>query len=185
MNLLTTEIQGVFVIEPSVYPDHRGFFMESYNQKMFENNGILYEFIQDNHSYSKEKGVIRGLHYQLNPKAQTKLVRVASGSVYDVMVDLRHDSDTFGQWIGVLLSDENHRQVLVPRGIAHGFCTLVPGTTVLYKVDEYYDPSLDRGIMWNDPHLNIDWPVTSPILSGKDRNLPPFNQAEFHFSIKE
>ncbi len=185
MNLKETEIQGVYVLEPRIYPDHRGFFMESFNKSVFEKKGLSYEFIQDNHSYSKEKGVIRGLHFQLNPKAQTKLVRVASGSVYDVVVDLRHDSSTYGQWLGVMLNDENKRQVLVPRGVAHGFCTLEPKTTVLYKVDEYYDPSLDRGITWNDPDLCINWPVTSPVLSDKDRNLPPFKQAEFHFSIKE
>ncbi len=172
MKIKETLFQDVFILEPDVFYDHRGFFMESYNKSVLEKEGIDIEFIQDNHSLSKEVGVLRGLHYQLNPKAQSKLVRVCKGAIFDVIVDIRKNSKTFGQWISVILSEENKRQVLIPKGFAHGFCTLEPNTIVIYKVDEYYDREHDRGILWNDPEIGINWPVSSPILSEKDRNLP-------------
>ncbi|RED33826.1 dTDP-4-dehydrorhamnose 3,5-epimerase [Paenibacillus sp. VMFN-D1] len=168
-------------IEPVVHGDNRGFFMEGYNEAVLRQQGITHTFVQDNQSLSAEAGVIRGLHYQLNPKAQTKLVRVLSGVIYDVIVDVRRDSATFGEWTGVILSEYNKRQLLVPKGFAHGFCTLVPGTQVLYKVDEYYSPEHDRGILWNDPALGIDWPVSSPILSDKDQRHPLLKDAELNF----
>ena len=155
-----------------MFQDHRGFFIESYNKSLLLQEGIDIDFIQDNHSFSKNAGVLRGLHYQLNPKAQTKLVRVCTGAIFDVVVDIRKNSDTFGHWISVILSEENKRQVLVPKGFAHGFCTLVPNTHVIYKVDEYYDRELDRGVLWKDPVIGIDWPVATPILSEKDSKLP-------------
>lgn len=181
MEIQQTRLSGVSILEPKVFLDPRGFFMESYNQAKLSELGLSYNFIQDNHSLSVEAGVLRGLHYQLNPKAQTKLVRVLRGAIYDVVVDIRKDSSTFGQWIGVILSESNKRQLLVPKGFAHGFCTLVPNTEVLYKVDEYYSPENDRGILWNDPALGIDWPVSNPILSEKDQKHPLLKDADINF----
>ncbi|KRE51254.1 dTDP-4-dehydrorhamnose 3,5-epimerase [Paenibacillus sp. Soil522] len=181
MNIQTTKLEGVLLIEVEVHQDHRGFFMESYNKHKFEAAGIIYNFIQDNHSLSVEAGTLRGLHYQLDPKAQTKLVRVVAGSIYDVVVDLRKSSPTLGQWIGVILSEANKRQLLVPKGFAHGFCTIESNTQVFYKVDEYYSPEHDRGIFWNDDDLAIDWPVRTPILSDKDNKHPKLTEAELLF----
>ncbi|KOR76336.1 dTDP-4-dehydrorhamnose 3,5-epimerase [Paenibacillus solani] len=175
------KLADAYVLEPVVHGDHRGFFMESYNDSLFQQHGISYNFIQDNQSLSAEAGVLRGLHYQLNPKAQTKLIRVLTGALYDVIVDIRKSSPTFGQWVGVILSEYNKRQLLVPKGFAHGFCTLVPHTQVLYKVDEYYSPENDRGILWNDSALGIDWPTTNPVLSDKDRTHPLLEDAEMNF----
>lgn len=155
--------------------------MESYNKQTFVNMEIDCTFIQDNHSFSAETGVLRGLHYQLNPKAQSKLVRVTSGAVYDVIVDIRKGSPNYGQWQGFILSAYNKRQLFVPQGFAHGFCTLVPHCEVMYKVDEYYSPDHDRGIAWNDPALGIDWPTTRPIVSQKDGCHPILSQAENNF----
>jgi dTDP-4-dehydrorhamnose 3,5-epimerase len=181
MKLITTKINGVMLIEPDVFGDNRGFFMESYSLRMYQELGIDMVFVQDNHSLSTEAGVIRGLHYQLNPKAQTKLVRVTAGAIYDVVVDIRRNSPTFGKWLGFILSAENKRELLVPKGFAHGFCTLVADTEVQYKVDEYYSPEHDRGILWNDPALDIDWPATKAILSEKDQKHPLLTDAEINF----
>ncbi|WMT40584.1 dTDP-4-dehydrorhamnose 3,5-epimerase [Paenibacillus sp. D2_2] len=181
MKVTPLKLQGASIIEPVVHGDSRGYFMESYNDAILQQQGIKYDFIQDNQSLSAEPGVLRGLHYQLNPKAQTKLIRVLSGAIYDVIVDIRRNSPTFGQWVGVTLSEHNHRQLLVPKGFAHGFCTLVPNTQVFYKVDEYYSPENDRGIIWNDPALGIDWPTSSPILSDKDQRHPLLKDAELNF----
>lgn len=181
MKLTPLRLEGASLLEPVVHGDHRGFFMESYNEQVIKQLGVNHQFIQDNQSLSAEPGVLRGLHYQLNPKAQTKLIRVLTGAIYDVILDIRRSSPTFGQWIGVILSEHNKRQLLVPKGFAHGFCTLVPNTQVFYKVDEYYSPEHDRGILWNDPALNIDWPVSEPLLSGKDRKHPTFADAEMNF----
>lgn len=181
MKLTPLKLEGVFLLEPVVHGDHRGFFMESYNEAVLKKLGINYHFVQDNQSLSAEVGVLRGLHYQLNPKAQTKLVRVLTGAIYDVVLDIRKSSPTFGQWIGVTLSEANKRQLVVPKGFAHGFCTLEPNTQVFYKVDEYYSPEHDRGILWNDPALQIDWPVSEPLLSDKDRRHPTFAEAEMNF----
>ncbi|MGG4212121.1 dTDP-4-dehydrorhamnose 3,5-epimerase [Paenibacillus sp. FSL L8-0638] len=177
MKAISLHLQGAKLLDPVVHGDHRGFFMESYNEKIMHDLGITHHFIQDNQSLSAEPGVLRGLHYQLNPKAQTKLVRVISGAIYDVIVDIRKNSPTFGQWQGFILSEYNKRQLLAPKGFAHGFCTLVPNTQVLYKVDEYYSPEHDRGIAWNDPDLGIDWPIESPVLSEKDTHNPLLKDA--------
>jgi dTDP-4-dehydrorhamnose 3,5-epimerase len=182
MKIVETGLSGAVIIEVNVFGDQRGFFMESYNAKKFKEHGITSTFVQDNHSLSVEAGVLRGLHYQLNPKAQTKLIRVITGAVYDVVVDIRRDSTTFGQWKGFVLNAENKRQLHVPKGFAHGFCTLVPNTEVLYKVDEYYSPEYDRGIAWNDPALGIDWPTKNPILSNKDQKHPFLIDAELNFT---
>lgn len=181
MKLINTKLDGVVILEPDVFGDHRGFFMESYSQQKMHQLSLDYSFIQDNQSLSAQAGTIRGLHYQLNPKAQTKLVRVLAGAIYDVVVDVRRTSPTFGQWVGVILSEDNKRQLLVPKGFAHGFCTLSKDTQVFYKVDECYSPEHDRGILWNDPELGIDWPTSTPILSEKDQRSPSLRNAEINF----
>lgn len=181
MRITPLKLKDAAILEPVVHGDHRGFFMESYNEAVLKDLGINFNFIQDNQSLSSEPGVLRGLHYQLAPKAQTKLIRVLSGAIYDVILDIRRNSPTFGQWIGVILSEFNNRQLLVPKGFAHGFCTLTPNTQVLYKVDEYYSPDHDRGILWNDTALQIDWPVSEPKLSDKDRHHPLLADAEMNF----
>ncbi|PLS04323.1 dTDP-4-dehydrorhamnose 3,5-epimerase [Neobacillus cucumis] len=181
MKLIKTKFADAFLIEPNVFGDHRGFFMESYNEEIFRKNDINITFIQDNHSLSQPAGTLRGLHYQLNPKAQTKLVRATRGAIYDVIVDIRKNSPTYGVWQGFILTDANKRQLLVPKGFAHGFCTLVENTEVQYKVDEYYSPENDRGILWNDPSLGIDWPVSNPVLSEKDTKHPLLKDAENNF----
>jgi dTDP-4-dehydrorhamnose 3,5-epimerase len=181
MKLMKTIFEDAFLIEPSVFEDHRGFFMESFNSQVFNDLGLTFPFIQDNHSLSVEPGTLRGLHYQLEPYAQTKLIRVVRGAIYDVIVDIRKSSPTYGQWQGFILTEENKRQLLVPRGFAHGFCTLVKNTEVIYKVDNYYSPDHDRGIQWNDTDLKIDWPISKPILSGKDTQHPKLIDAENTF----
>jgi dTDP-4-dehydrorhamnose 3,5-epimerase len=180
MKIITTALEGLVIIEPEVHSDHRGFFMESYHAAKLAVQGITIDFVQDNHSLSEEVGVLRGLHYQLNPHAQTKLVRVIAGSIYDVAVDIRPSSSTFGQWVGVTLSAANKRQLLVPQGFAHGFCTLEPQTQVVYKVDAYFSPQHDRGILWSDPAIGITWPTTTPILSGKDERHPLLKDVELN-----
>jgi dTDP-4-dehydrorhamnose 3,5-epimerase len=184
---LETKLKGVYILEPTVFEDHRGFFMESYNKKDFEEIGLSYDFVQDNHSLSIKAGVLRGLHFQLNPKAQTKVVRVLEGAIYDVVVDLRKGSPTFGKWQAFILTSENKRQIVVPKGFAHGILTLVPNTQIMYKVDEYYSPEHERSIRWNDPDLAIDWPVSKPILSEKDANAPFLKEIidEINFQYKE
>lgn len=181
MKRIDTTLDGVFLLDPSVFQDTRGYFTESYNQRRLQSVGIDVTFVQDNESLSTLPGTIRGLHYQLNPMAQSKLVRVLSGAIYDVVVDLRRDSVTYGQWLSFVLTADSHRQLFIPKGFAHGFCTLVPDTTIAYKVDAFYSPQHDRGILWRDPYLAIDWPVTSPLLSDKDQGYPLFHDAEHDF----
>jgi dTDP-4-dehydrorhamnose 3,5-epimerase len=185
MNVIETSLSGVCILEPKLFQDHRGFFMESYNHKQCEAAGISEHFVQDNHSLSVESGTLRGLHYQLHPRAQTKLIRVLRGAIYDVVVDIRKGSPTFGHWKSFILSAENKRQLLVPKGFAHGFCTLVPHTEVLYKVDEYYSPEHDRGIAWSDSELSIEWPTSNPVLSEKDQQHPQFKYPEMNFQAGE
>ncbi|EIX3776949.1 dTDP-4-dehydrorhamnose 3,5-epimerase, partial [Salmonella enterica] len=154
-----TEIPDVLIFEPKVFSDERGFFMESFNQKVFEEAvGRKIEFVQDNHSKST-KGVLRGLHYQVEPYAQGKLVRCIAGEVFDVAVDIRKDSETFGKWVGVNISSENKRQLWIPEGFAHGFLVLSDSADFLYKTSNYYSPIHERGIVWNDPTININWPI--------------------------
>ncbi len=181
MKMYEGKLSGVKCIVPAVFQDNRGFFMESYNYERFSQHGITMNFVQDNHSFSVDKGVLRGLHYQLNPKAQTKLVRVTAGAIFDVVVDIRQGSPTFGKWESFELSAENKYQLLVPQGFAHGFCTLLPNTEVQYKVDALYSPEHDRGIAWNDPAIGIKWPVDHPILSDKDTRHPKLADAEINF----
>ena len=179
MKSIDTAIPDVKIIEPTVFADDRGFFFESFNKVKFEAAiGRGADFVQDNHSRSGN-GVLRGLHYQLPPHAQAKLVRVVVGEVYDVAVDIRKSSRTFGQWVGVLLSAENKRQLWIPEGFAHGFLTLSDHVEFLYKTTNYYAPESDRGIRWDDPQIAIEWRLTDqPILSHKDRRLPLLKDAE-------
>jgi dTDP-4-dehydrorhamnose 3,5-epimerase len=182
MNVIAgRKLTEIKIIQPTVFEDNRGFFMESYNAERFADNGISVYFVQDNHSLSLQKGVVRGLHYQLNPKAQSKLVRVTAGAIYDVVVDIRKGSPTFGQWEGFELSSKNKYQLFVPQGFAHGFCTLTENTEVQYKVDQLYSVELDRGVLWNDPAIGIEWPVDKPILSEKDTRSPLLFHAENNF----
>ncbi|KOP71891.1 dTDP-4-dehydrorhamnose 3,5-epimerase [Bacillus sp. FJAT-21945] len=184
MSFIDTDLLDVYLFEPKVYKDNRGFFMESYNTKLFKAQGFSYNFIQDNHSLSMESGTVRGLHYQLEPYAQTKLVRATRGAIYDVVVDIRNGSPTYGKWQGFILSEDNKRQLLVPKGFAHGYCTIVKNTEVEYKVDNYYTPDHDRGIYWNDPDLGITWPTSNPILSDKDKNHPLLKDTMSQFIYK-
>lgn len=181
MKVLCTAIPDIKIIEPVVFTDHRGFFFESFNRKIFQKAiGHSVEFVQDNHSHSI-KNTLRGLHYQLPPFSQGKLVRVIQGSVFDVAVDIRKSSRTFGQWISTHLSAENKRQLWIPEGFAHGFATLSDTAELLYKTTNYYTPQAECCIIWNDPVLAIEWPENIvPILSEKDRMGVPLNQAE-HF----
>ena len=174
MNIEDTALDGVKIVSPNKHGDHRGFFSEVYNAKAFAEAGLDYAFVQDNHSYSAQQGVIRGLHFQLEPFGQTKLVRVARGRILDVAVDLRRASPTFGRHVAVELSAQNWRQLLVPVGFAHGFCTLEPDCEVLYKVTNLYSPAHDRGLAFDDPALAIDWGIdpASAILSDKDKRHP-------------
>lgn len=171
MKFIEQEIKGVWVIEPKVFPDERGYFMESYKKELFENNIGKVEFIQDNESKST-RGVLRGLHYQIGGYAQAKLVRVLSGRVLDVIVDLRKSSPTFGKYISVELSDENKRQLFVPRGFAHGYLVLSVEATFSYKVDNVYAPAHEASLLWNDPSIAIDWGIKEEelILSAKDKS---------------
>jgi dTDP-4-dehydrorhamnose 3,5-epimerase len=186
LNIIETSLPGVKVVEPKVFGDHRGWFMETYSDKVFIEKGINIKFVQDNQSFSAAKGTLRGLHYQLNPKAQTKLVRCTKGSIYDVAIDIRKGSPTFGKWFGIELSDENKKQLLIPKGYAHGFMTLTNDVEVQYKVDELYSPECDRGILWNDPEIGIEWPIDiQPILSEKDEEAPLLADAENNFYFGE
>lgn len=177
MNIIETAIEGLLIIEPKVFGDERGFFMESWNARAFREAGLDIDFVQDNHSRSS-RGVLRGLHYQ-QPGPQGKLVRVTAGAVYDVAVDMRRSSPTFGQWVGVELSAANKRMFWVPEGMAHGFLCLEDGTDFLYKCRGYYDPAHEHSLLWNDPTLGIDWPLDGimPQLSAKDEAGKPLAQA--------
>ena len=174
MEIEKTSLEGAFLIKPRVFNDERGFFMESYSKSKFKELGLDADFVQDNHSKSVTKGVLRGLHFQLPPNAQAKLVRVTKGAVYDVIVDLRKDSPTFGKWEGFELTDNNYYMLFVPRGFAHGFCTLVDDTEFQYKCDNDYAKESEGAIMWNDPTLKIYWPIENPILSEKDSKAQLF-----------
>lgn len=185
MEIIKTEIPDLFIIQNRFYKDDRGFFMEHYNKKRLLAHGIDVDFCQDNLSQSTY-GVIRGLHYQLEPDAQTKLVSVIYGKVWDVAVDLRKGSPTFRQWIGLELSDENKTQFLIPKGFAHGFSVLSPMAIFSYKCDQYYHQANERGIRYDDPTLAIDWkiPIDHAIVSSKDQKHPLFDEAEMNFTYE-
>lgn len=181
MEFIQTEIKDVYIVEPKIFGDHRGFFMESWSKREFEAYGLFYDFVQDNHSSSAVKGTLRGIHFQRGDKAQAKLVRCVRGAVLDVAVDLRPGSPTYKKWVGVELSAGNKKQLLIPRGFGHGFLTLTDDVEFLYKADNPYAPEADGGIRWNDPELSIDWGIENPILSQKDQNSPWLRDAETGF----
>lgn len=182
MTIEKTAIQDLVIINPTVFEDSRGYFFEAYNQAKFKENGIMYNFIQDNQSFSK-RGVIRGLHLQINPFAQAKLVRVLEGEILDVAVDLRKNSPTYGQHVSVILSGDNKKQLMVPHGFAHGFSVLSETASVLYKVDQLYHKDSERGIRYDDPDLAIDWQLSpgEAIVSDKDIVLPSFKDIDWEF----
>ena len=176
-----TDIEAVKIIEPGVFDDTRGFFLEVLKKSDFAGSGIDGEIVQINHSKSS-KGVLRGLHYQKDPMAQAKLVRVIQGAIFDVAVDIRRGSPTYGKWVGETLSAENHKMLFVPQGFAHGFCVLSDTAEMVYYISGgEYSPEHDSGLRWNDPDINIDWPVTSPLLSEKDEALPLLQSADNNF----
>ncbi len=175
------EIPGVILITPKVFSDERGFFMESYKESEFKANGINFEFKQDNHSKSS-KNVLRGLHYQLEPYAQGKLVRVITGKIFDVAVDIRKGSPTFGKWVSAELSEDNKKMLWIPPGFAHGFLSLEDNTNVLYKSTNEYNKESERGISWNDPEIGIKWPINNPLLSDKDKKHPILKDADINFN---
>ena len=181
MKVVSTDIEDLFIIEPQVFGDNRGWFMESWSQKKMEEAGLFYNFVQDNHSFSAVKGTLRGLHFQKGSSSQAKLVRCVRGAVFDVAVDLRKKSKTYKKWVGCVLSEENKKQFLIPRGFAHGFLTLTDNVEFVYKADNYYDPQADRNIIWNDEEINIDWGIENPILSEKDKKAPKLSESDVDF----
>ena len=174
MKIKQTSIKDLFIIEPTVFRDTRGYFLETFHNTQYEQSGIVCNFVQDNFSFSV-KHVLRGLHFQMK-KPQAKLVQVVSGHVYDVAVDIRPGSSTFGKWEGVHLTDRNNLQLFIPEGFAHGFCVLSNTAHFLYKCSDFYDPSDEYGILWSDPDISINWPVKNPILSEKDSKLPRLSE---------
>jgi dTDP-4-dehydrorhamnose 3,5-epimerase len=177
-----TKIPEVIIIEAKSFPDERGFFMESFKESDFKNNEIKSEFVQDNFSHSV-KGVLRGLHYQKNPKAQAKLVLAIRGKIFDVAVDIRKNSPTYGKWVGEILSETNHKLLYIPEGFAHGFCVLSEEADVLYKVNNEYSPEHEKGILWNDAEIDITWPIDEPILHIKDQTLPLLKNTDNNFTF--
>ncbi len=178
MNIELTKLEGVVIITPDIFGDHRGYFMESWSQRKMEEAGLYYNFVQDNHSLSTVKGTLRGIHFQKGEFGQAKLVRCIRGAVLDVAVDLRKKSPTYKQWVAVELSANNKKQLLIPRGFGHGFVTLTDEVEFVYKTDNYYEPSADRGIYWADSDIQINWGFTNPILSEKDKNNPLLKEIE-------
>lgn len=174
MEVKATNIPGVLLLKPRYFHDARGYFVETYNERSARQSGLVADFVQDNQALSLRRGTVRALHFQVPPKAQAKLVRVLRGSVYDVAVDLRAGSPHYGRWVGATLTAQGGEQIFVPRGFAHGYCTLEADTEVAYKVDDYYAPECERGLAWDDPALGIAWPVSAAdaVLSDKDRKLP-------------
>lgn len=181
MKITETVIKDLLIIEPRIFGDHRGWFYESYSKIKLLDQGLDCEFVQDNHSYSAQKGTLRGLHFQLEPKAQAKLIRCTRGAIWDVAVDLRRGSPTYKKWVAVELSAENKKQFFIPRGFAHGFLTLTDDVEVQYKTDEYYSPEHDRSIAYDDPEINISWGIETPILSAKDSNAPFLCDSDVNF----
>lgn len=177
-----TSIPDVLSITPKVFNDDRGYFFENFHNSIFTQNNIDHKITQENFSFSKQN-VLRGLHFQKPPKSQAKLVSVVSGEIFDVAVDLRKNSPTFGRWVSDILSNQNHKSLFVPEGFAHGFCVLSETALVLYKINREYSPEHQSGIIWNDPELNISWPLTNPLLSQKDQNLPLLKDQETIFDF--
>ncbi len=181
MDIIGTDVLDVYILEPRVFGDSRGWFMETWSRRTMEEAGLHYDFVQDNQSYSARKGTLRGLHFQKGKNSQAKLVRCTRGSVLDVAVDLRKGSPTYKKWTGVELSAENRRQFLIPRGFAHGFLTLTDDVEFQYKADSFYAPVFDRNIRWNDPEIGVEWGIGNPILSGKDQKAPFLSESDIDF----
>lgn len=181
MNIIKTDINDLVIIEPKIHGDYRGWFTETYSKTKLNESGINLNFVQDNHSMSAEKGTLRGLHVQKYPKAQTKLVRCTRGKILDVAVDLRKGSSTYMDWFSIELSEDNKKQLLIPKGFAHGFVTLTDNAEVQYKVDEYYAPEHDRSIRFDDPDIGVEWNIDIPILSEKDLNAPWLKNCDINF----
>lgn len=186
MEVMQTSIAGLIVITPARFSDHRGFFSESYSPRALAKHGVTTQFVQDNHSFSKSSGVIRGLHFQAPPHAQDKLVRCGRGALFDVTVDIRKGSPTYGQWFGIELSFENGKQLLVPAGFAHGFVTRAPETEIIYKCSDYYAQETEGAVAWNDPEVGIDWGLggMTPVLSDKDANAPSLADLNSPFTFE-
>ncbi len=176
-------LSGLIVIEAKSFPDDRGYFKEIFKESSFFENGINTRFVQDNYSHST-KGVLRGLHYQKNPKAQAKLVTALRGEIFDVAVDVRKNSPTYGKWVSEILSEENHKLLFIPEGFAHGYCVLSDKADIFYKVSQEYSPENDGGFIWNDPEINIKWPIDKPIVSEKDQKLPLLKNADNNFEYQ-
>lgn len=185
MNIIKTKLLDVFILEPKVFGDHRGWFMESWSEREMEKEGLQYKFVQDNHSFSTQKGTLRGLHFQKGDAAQAKLVRCTRGAVMDIAVDMRVGSPTYKQWIAVELSAENYRQLLIPRGFLHGFVTLTDDVEFLYKADNYYNYDADRTVLWKDKDINVDWAIDNPIVSEKDAKAPKLIDSDIDFIYKK
>lgn len=185
MNVIKTDVLDVYILEPKVFGDNRGWFMESWSKRKMEEAGLFYDFVQDNQSFSSVKGTIRGIHFQKGEHCQAKLVRCAKGSVIDVAVDLRKGSPTYKKWAAVELSAENKRQLLIPRGFGHGFVTLTDEVEFLYKADNYYCYESEGSVRWNDPEIGVDWGIDNPIVSEKDAKAPLFNEDENEYFVYE
>lgn len=184
MKIEKTTLPGVLILEPKVFGDHRGWFCETYSRQRMLDLGVDIEFVQDNQSFSAQKGTLRGLHFQNHPMAQTKLVRCTRGRILDVAVDIRKGSPTYAQWISVELSADNFKQLLVPKGFAHGFMTLTEDVEVQYKVDAFYSPECDRGIRFDDPEIGVDWGEVTPVLSAKDQSAPFLKDCDCNFTYE-
>ncbi|MCL1987840.1 MAG: dTDP-4-dehydrorhamnose 3,5-epimerase [Firmicutes bacterium] len=185
MRITETALSGVKIIEPAYFEDYRGYYTESYSARTMAENGISTVFAQDNHSFTLKEGTIRAIHFQNNPKPQIKLVRCTKGVIWDIAVDLRKNSPNYKKWISVILSAENRKQILIPSGFGHGFLTLCDNCEVLYKVDNFYEPHLDRAIKWNDSDINIQWPIKEPIVSIKDISAPSLLDSDVNFTMEE
>ena len=185
MKRIDTKLPGVYIIEPEVHGDHRGYFMETYSTRAFEEMGISCCFVQDNQSFTAKRGTLRGIHFQNNPMAQAKLVRVTRGAVLDIAVDLRRGSPTYKQWVAEEISETNKRMLFIPRGFGHGFMTLTDDVDFCYKVDNLYSKECDRGIRFDDPEIGVDWGVTEPVLSQKDTTSPMLKDSDCNFIYTE
>lgn len=185
MNIISTSVLDVYILEPKVFGDSRGWFIESWSDRELKKAGITYDFVQDNHSFSAQKGTLRGLHYQKGDAAQAKLVRCTRGAVLDVAVDMRHGSPTYKKWVSVEISADNKRQLMIPRGFLHGFLTLTDDVEFLYKADNFYNYEADRNVIWNDPELNIDWGTKAPVISEKDAKAPFLKDSDIDFTYKK
>ena len=184
MQVTKTNLEGVLILEPKVFGDARGWFMETWSARKMEAAGLNFNFVQDNQSYSAHKGTLRGLHYQTAPFAQAKLVRCTRGKLLDVAVDIREDSETFAKWVAVELTAENKKQLLIPRGFAHGFLTLSDDVEIQYKADNFYAPNCDGNIIWNDAEIKIDWPFAPTILADKDAKAPTLRERLEHNELR-